>query len=729
MRKREKRFLSFLMLAIVITVIPLAAQEAAAFLIPELEEIHIDGAEGDWGDSGFLVDFLADPKGHVRSADDFDVTFRLGWNRQGLLVLALVHDDHAYENDNESRLWQRDCLEIFISDMVGSSRRYQVVIAPGADRRFKVARSRIYDWRPDDPKNRELVLRRSTRVLDSGYLVEVLLPWSNLDLEPKSGLELGFQLSAYDHDGEEEDANGPLRVGWYPGVDPQDSYGMVRLKLAAEPSPRVRFRIDREIGLDRSVISVQGRKEFVGESVEIRRNNETVFQSEMQPRAGRSEIRFEQLDVGNDIWPRSELIIGGKTAAVFEELPTLARILKKYVQAVGGRDSLEKLTARQAIGRFLLAPSENRTSGQSAPIAAYAMVPNKWYMALHMPGGLEQQGFDGKTGWTQNLDRIEKNASMERSRLAFLLNPQGPLRLQYYFPGMVLRGKDMVNGRPVYVVDPTGVDRSQSRLHFDAESGLLVKIGYNWELQGYWKIDDVLFPLRSVIQLNQGKTIFIFRDIKHNMAIDDAQFAPPEAAEVFSDAFEGIDDLKVLPMLQMKDLAYAHGEMNIPCRDGRFLYDRIIEGGYKRGLEIGTFNGYSTLWLGLAFRKTGGRVITLEIDAGSGREAETHFKNAGLDKIIDARIADALKEIPKIEGRFDFVFIDAWKPDYLKYLELVRDRVSPGGLIIAHNVTNYARDMVDFLETVKNDPGLETTFNEISVEGMAVIVVRKPAVN
>jgi len=109
----------------------------------------------------------------------------------------------------------------------------------------------------------------------------------------------------------------------------------------------------------------------------------------------------------------------------------------------------------------------------------------------------------------------------------------------------------------------------------------------------------------------------------------------------------------------------------------------------------------------------------------SGQEARRNFKKAGLEDVIDSRINDAFEEIPKIEGKFDFVFIDAWKPDYLKFLRLLKDRVLPGSAIIAHKVTNYARDMRDFLNAIKNDPHLETTFNEISAEGMSISIVRE----
>ena len=128
--------------------------------------------------------------------------------------------------------------------------------------------------------------------------------------------------------------------------------------------------------------------------------------------------------------------------------------------------------------------------------------------------------------------------------------------------------------------------------------------------------------------------------------------------------------------------------------------------------------------MGWAFRKNGGKLITIEVDSGPGEEARKSILCAGLDGTVDARISNAFAEIPRIPGEFDFVFIDAWKPDYIKFLKLVRDRVTGGGVIVAHNVTNYARDMGDYLAAIKNDAGLETTFEELSAEGMSVSTVR-----
>ena len=191
--------------------------------------------------------------------------------------------------------------------------------------------------------------------------------------------------------------------------------------------------------------------------------------------------------------------------------------------------------------------------------------------------------------------------------------------------------------------------------------------------------------------------------------------------------YAGIEDAKVLPML--KHLPYTHGGMNVPPEDGRLLYDLIKAKGYKRGLEIGTSNGYSTLWLGLAFRETGGKVITLEIDEDSGREARANFRKAGLEDVIDCRISDAFAEIPNIEGEFDFVFIDAWKPDYIKFLRMLRDRMVPGGAITAHNVISQDRGMKDFLYVIQKDPDFDTTIHESSPAGVSVSFVRAKSDN
>src|SRR5512137_3049842 len=103
---------------------------------------------------------------------------------------------------------------------------------------------------------------------------------------------------------------------------------------------------------------------------------------------------------------------------------------------------------------------------------------------------------------------------------------------------------------------------------------------------------------------------------------------------------------------------YDWRDMNVPESDGQLLHDLVVKGGYKRALEIGTSTGRSGIWIAWALSKTGGKLITVDIDEGRHREAVRNFQEAGVSPFIDARLADAHDLVPKLEGPFDFVFID-----------------------------------------------------------------------
>jgi caffeoyl-CoA O-methyltransferase len=698
--------------------------EKPVFQIPRIEGIAIDGAWEDWGDRGFRVDFVAAPDGRILPVDDFDVKFRLGWDQQGLLVLAEVRDDITVEDENSSRLWQRDCVELFFSKTVGSTHRCQVVIASGRDPQYKKVRQRIYDWRLPEQKTRDLSATVASRVHRGGYVVESMLPWSNVSIKPSLGSEVGFQFVANDDDGP-GDSSGPLRVAWYPAEGPGSPSNMYSLMLSEIPSERVVFRIQRNITPEEYSVSIQGTEELSGRPVSLNSNNETIVQSKMEHRTGRAG-RILKLDAKlyPDFWPQVEVLLGKRIVCTYGELPTLNMILTKYIDAVGGRDTIALLSTRVCEGRFVDDLSWQEPRVRSYAFKAYAEIPDIWMTLVETEKGSEQNGYDGTVGWKLNPDRIERNDRAHWSWLGFLLNPQGALHMRDYFPALRLTGKEVLHGREVYLVDTSYDNGAQNRLSFDTETGLLVRIGQHWEFDDYREVDRVMFPFRVATSRKGGESYFAFEKIAHNVAIDSARFSMPDPEDVFAEAFEGLETSKVLPLLKCKGLTYTHEDMNVPVKDGRFLHDFVIEHGYKRGLEIGTFTGYSTLWMGLGFQKTGGEIITIEIDPSYGGVAQENFLKAGLEDVIESRINDALEEIPRIEGTFDFVFIDAWKPDYVKYLKLLRPRMRPGGAIIAHNVTNYARDMKDYLDAIKNDPGLETTFNEISAEGMSISIVK-----
>jgi len=157
-------------------------------------------------------------------------------------------------------------------------------------------------------------------------------------------------------------------------------------------------------------------------------------------------------------------------------------------------------------------------------------------------------------------------------------------------------------------------------------------------------------------------------------------------------------------------------DMNVPASDGKLLYDIIIENNYKSALEIGTSTGHSAIWIAWALSKTGGKLITIEIDEGRHREALQNFKEAGLTDYIDARLADAHQLVKELKGPFDFVFSDADKNWYKNYFIDVDPKLKVGGCFTAHNVSDrgyrgrYSGQAV-FLEYVKSLKNYETTVN------------------
>ena len=166
------------------------------------------------------------------------------------------------------------------------------------------------------------------------------------------------------------------------------------------------------------------------------------------------------------------------------------------------------------------------------------------------------------------------------------------------------------------------------------------------------------------------------------------------------------------------------GQLAVSEEDGRFLRVMIATSGAKRVLEIGGASGYSAIWMGLALRDTGGRLVTIEYDPARARELAENVRRAGLSDVIKVISGDAFEEIPKLTGTFDFVFLDAWKKDYKRFFDLVYPRMDKGGLFVGHNVVNKRDEMEDFLDAVQAHPTMWTTIVSPSGEGMSVSLKR-----
>jgi caffeoyl-CoA O-methyltransferase len=162
-------------------------------------------------------------------------------------------------------------------------------------------------------------------------------------------------------------------------------------------------------------------------------------------------------------------------------------------------------------------------------------------------------------------------------------------------------------------------------------------------------------------------------------------------------------------------------DWNIPYSDGKVLYDLIIKNKYKKAIEIGTSTGLSAIWIAWALSKTGGKLITIEIDEGRHNKALVNFKEAGLSEYIDARLADAHELVEKLKGPFDFVFSDADKDWYKNYFISLAPKLEVGGCFTAHNASNTGSEGIrEFIEYVKSLPNFKTTIDTTTRAGISI---------
>ncbi len=219
-----------------------------------------------------------------------------------------------------------------------------------------------------------------------------------------------------------------------------------------------------------------------------------------------------------------------------DTLPTLEEILERYIEAVGGREAIELATTRVVRGR-LIDDRPYRGPVQVFALEAYSAVPNQWLCVVRYAEGTHREGFDGESGWRQTAEGVARDNGLGEAKLAWLLNPQGALRLQDYFPNMVLKGREVLDARAVYdvlgersvsaYVVETARDSDHYDLYFDAESGLLIRIGYYWYLKDYREVDGVKLPTRVIMSRKGGSTTYVFDEVEHNVPVEVARFGAP----------------------------------------------------------------------------------------------------------------------------------------------------------------------------------------------------------
>jgi len=163
--------------------------------------------------------------------------------------------------------------------------------------------------------------------------------------------------------------------------------------------------------------------------------------------------------------------------------------------------------------------------------------------------------------------------------------------------------------------------------------------------------------------------------------------------------------------------------LNTTPGDATMLRILVESRGAKRGVEIGAASGFGAINMGIGFERTDGHLYSLEIDPRRVAETRQNLEKVGLEKTVTVIEGDALKTLASLTGEFDFVFIDALKKDYLKYLKLIEPRLKAGALVVADNVIVSAREMPDYLDYVQTGSDYETVIIRASSEkgdGMAI---------
>ena len=148
-----------------------------------------------------------------------------------------------------------------------------------------------------------------------------------------------------------------------------------------------------------------------------------------------------------------------------------------------------------------------------------------------------------------------------------------------------------------------------------------------------------------------------------------------------------------------------HDFWNISHQTAEFISMLIKISKVKNVLEIGTSNGYSTLWIADALKdsNTGGHLTTIEFYEKRQSIARENIENCNLSDYVTFKQGRALEIIPELDFVPDMVFIDANKAEYIQYFDLLKDKLPAGAIILADNVVSHAAKVTDFLETIKND--------------------------
>ncbi|MCY7375617.1 MAG: hypothetical protein LH472_06555 [Pyrinomonadaceae bacterium] len=216
--------------------------------------------------------------------------------------------------------------------------------------------------------------------------------------------------------------------------------------------------------------------------------------------------------------------------------PTVQKILAKYVQAIGGKATNEKIKSRIMKGTVELAPM-----GVKGTFEGFAAAPNKSVTTMSLTGiGEIIEGFDGSTAWSVNPisgNRVKQGEELAQTKIIY--NFYREINLDKLYQKMELKGVEKVGANDAYVVVGTPDNLPPETFYFDTENGLLlrqdmtltspeVKTPTKTFFEDFRDVDGVKLPFKTRTTLPQFEVITIFTEIKHNAAVEAAKFAKPK---------------------------------------------------------------------------------------------------------------------------------------------------------------------------------------------------------
>jgi hypothetical protein len=231
----------------------------------------------------------------------------------------------------------------------------------------------------------------------------------------------------------------------------------------------------------------------------------------------------------------ASLALGARPARNQQKLPTADEIISKYVEAIGGEKAIRSQTSRVSKGSLEIA-----AVGLSGTAEVYEKAPNKTATVVNLTGfGLVQEGYDGKTAWSQDPQmglRSKEGGELAAAKLDSEFYK--PVKIKELYPKLVVKGTEKVGDKDTYVVEATPTESSVETWYFDTKTGLLIRQDSERDgpmgkqkvqtfLEDYKKVDGINLP-GTIRQVTPQFTVAIkITEVQHNVAIDEAKFKKP----------------------------------------------------------------------------------------------------------------------------------------------------------------------------------------------------------